>query len=334
MDETSEKSGTWMKIFKNNKKRSTSLDTSDVTSPSSSGSTEHEANNIDAIIGKLDTISIHSDQQIPCTSYYRSHVSVNPNGEGSNGEIFEKVGATIELYVLQDNHPNKKLFDEIRNILICFKLLGKIPKLVDQQCHLVDSHMEIESNHWKEINESMKPKLSTLQRLKNATFSVLDIVELRSCVKRINNDNKIIHEYLKGKQKLIDRSLSILWCKIVSEYALTCKHILIRIAYDMDYFSPDNNNNKDRAYVSMKTDQLFDLIEKFEISFKKLNEAFKSMDSIFHNNNETIYSLLNPELSICILHTASIKEIISKVEPMTVDKLIEVLQKYILEAKC
>ncbi|CAG5108907.1 Protein of unknown function [Cotesia congregata] len=355
MDNTSKKSGTSMKIFKNNKKKSTSLDKSDVTSPSSSSSAEHEANNIDAIIGELDTISIHSDQQIPSTSYYRSRVSVNPNGEGSYGEIFEKVGATIELHVLQDNHPNKKLFDEVRNILICSKLLDKIPEHVDQQCNLVDSHMEIERNHWNKVNEIMMP--STLKRSKNATL------EHQSCVERINNDNEIIQKYSRGQQKLIDRSLSILWCKISREYALTCKHLLICIAYNMDYFLPDNND-KDLTEVYMKTDQLYQLIGKYNISFIKLNEAFKNMDSIFRNNNETMYSLLNPEMSMknsqasidiqmkqqnsyqalikkrkqlkkkVQKKSASIKEIINKVEPRTVDKLKQVVEKYILEAIC
>lgn len=49
--------------------------------------------------------------------------------------------------------------------------------------------------------------------------------------------------------------------------------------------------------LHMRTDQLFDLIEKFETNFKKLNEAFENMDGIFNNNNETIYSL-NPESSM------------------------------------
>lgn len=172
MDSTSKESSPWRKIFKNNKKKSRSLDKSDVTSPSSSDSAEHKVNKIDAT-GKLGSISIHNDQQIPCTSNYRSNVSVNPNGESNYGEFFEKIGVTIERLMLKDNNPDKKLFDEIRNILICFKLLGKIPELADQQCHLIDSHMEIESNHWKEVSESMKPKPSTLMRFKNAACKFL-----------------------------------------------------------------------------------------------------------------------------------------------------------------
>ncbi|CAD6234573.1 GSCOCG00001992001-RA-CDS [Cotesia congregata] len=321
MDNTSKKSGTSMKIFKNNKKKSTSLDKSDVTSPSSSSSAEHEANNIDAIIGELDTISIHSDQQIPSTSYYRSRVSVNPNGEGSYGEIFEKVGATIELHVLQDNHPNKKLFDEVRNILICSKLLDKIPEHVDQQCNLVDSHMEIERNHWNKVNEIMMP--STLKRSKNATL------EHQSCVERINNDNEIIQKYSRGQQKLIDRSLSILWCKISREYALTCKHLLICIAYNMDYFLPDNND-KDLTEVYMKTDQLYQLIE---MSMKN-SQASIDIQMKQQNSYQALIKKRKQLKKKVQKKSASIKEIINKVEPRTVDKLKQVVEKYILEAIC
>ncbi|KAG8037601.1 hypothetical protein G9C98_005812 [Cotesia typhae] len=359
MDNTIKESSPWRKIFKNIKKKSASVDTSDVTSPSSSGLAEHEASNID-IADKLDSISMCNDQQIPSTSNYLSNVSVNPNGENNYRELFEKIEATIERLTLNDNNQDKGLFDEIQIILICFKLLGKIPELTDLQCFLIDSHMEIESNYWKEVGESMKPKLSTLKRFKNLAFSVLGKVEDPPPVKKINTDGELIHKYLRRKQKLIDRSLSILWGKIVSEYAITCKHILIRIAYNMDYFLPAEDD-KDRTEVSMKTYQLFDLIEMFETKFKKLNEAFENMDSIFQNNNESIYSSTNPESSMNKSQTstdiqvkqqdsyealtqkrkelkqevedisASIRKIINKVESVTVDKLTKVFQEFIIE---